>query len=98
MVAANGITQFLLSPQTGQMSDRYGRKTFIIAGAIVFAVAKFIFAVGDALWMLYTSRLLEGVAAALIVPPMMAYVAEITTIEERAKGNSLLAARCHLGL
>jgi len=31
MVAANGITQFLLSPQTGQMSDRYGRKTFIIA-------------------------------------------------------------------
>jgi len=97
LVAAYGITQFLLSPQTGQMSDRYGRKTFIIAGAVVFAAAKFIFAIGDALWMLYTSRLLEGVAAALIVPPMMAYVADITTMEERAKGNSLLAAAMSFG-
>lgn len=97
LVAAYGITQFLLSPITGQQSDRYGRKVFIVAGVIVFAVAKFIFAIGDALWMLYTSRLLEGVAAALIIPPMMAYVADITTAEERAKGNSLLGAAMSFG-
>ncbi|WDZ54929.1 MFS transporter [Paenibacillus polymyxa] len=97
LVAAYGITQFLLSPLTGQLSDRYGRKAFILVGVIVFAVAKFIFAVGDELWMLYTSRLLEGMAAALIVPPMMAYVADITTTEERAKGNSLLAAAMSFG-
>ncbi|EHS56338.1 multidrug-efflux transporter [Paenibacillus sp. Aloe-11] len=96
-MAAYGMTQFLLSPMTRQLSDRYGRKTFIIAGVIIFAVAKLIFAIGDALWMLYVSRLLEGVAAALIVPPMMAYVADITTTEERAKGNSLLAAAMSLG-
>ncbi|QDY83649.1 MFS transporter [Paenibacillus polymyxa] len=97
LVAAYGITQFLLSPMTGQLSDRYGRKVFIVVGVIVFAVAKFMFAVGDELWMLYTSRLLEGVAAALIIPPMMAYVADITTTEERAKGNSLLAAAMSFG-
>ncbi|WP_082067212.1 MFS transporter [Paenibacillus terrae] len=97
LVAAYGMTQFLLSPMTGQLSDRYGRKAFIIVGVIVFAVAKLIFAIGDELWMLYTSRLLEGVAAALIVPPMMAYVADITTTEERAKGNSLLAAAMSFG-
>ncbi|GIP24361.1 MFS transporter [Paenibacillus sp. J22TS3] len=97
LVAAYGVTQFLLSPITGQQSDRYGRKVFIVTGVIVFAAAKFIFAVGDALWMLYISRLLEGVAAALIVPPMMAYVADITTTEERARGNSLLAAAMSFG-
>lgn len=97
LVAAYGMTQFLLSPLTGQLSDRYGRKAFIVVGVIVFAVAKFIFAIGDELWMLYTSRLLEGMAAALIVPPMMAYVADITTTEERAKGNSLLAAAMSFG-
>lgn len=97
LVAAYGLTQFLLSPITGQLSDRYGRKTFIIAGVIVFAAAKFIFAIGNALWMLYTSRLLEGVAAALIIPTMMACVADITTTEERAKGNSLLAAAMSFG-
>lgn len=97
LVAAYGITQFLLSPITGQLSDRYGRKVFIVVGVIIFAVAKFMFAIGDELWMLYTSRLLEGVAAALIIPPMMAYVADITTTEERAKGNSLLAAAMSFG-
>ncbi|MGX4585895.1 MFS transporter [Paenibacillus chitinolyticus] len=97
LVAAYGITQFLLSPITGQQSDRYGRKVFIVAGGVIFAAAKFIFAVGDTLWMLYTSRLLEGVAAAMIVPPMMAYVADITTTDERAKGNSLLAAAMSFG-
>ncbi|MGN8227866.1 MFS transporter [Paenibacillus polymyxa] len=97
LVAAYGVTQFLLSPMTGQLSDRYGRKAFIVVGGIVFAVAKFIFAIGDELWMLYTSRLLEGMAAALIIPPMMAYVADITTTEERAKGNSLLAAAMSFG-
>ncbi|MBU9705430.1 MFS transporter [Paenibacillus sp. AK121] len=97
LVAAYGITQFLLSPMTGQLSDRYGRKVFIVAGVIVFAVAKLIFAIGDELSMLYTSRLLEGVAAALIIPPMMAYVADITTTEERGKGNSLLAAAMSFG-
>lgn len=97
LVAAYGITQFLLSPITGQLSDRYGRKVFIVVGVIIFAVAKFMFAIGDELWMLYTSRLLEGVAAALIIPPMLAYVADITTTEERAKGNSLLAAAMSFG-
>ncbi|MEK3951091.1 MFS transporter [Paenibacillus sp. FSL H7-0703] len=97
LVAAYGVTQFLLSPMTGQLSDRYGRKAFIVVGGIIFAVAKFIFAIGDELWMLYTSRLLEGMAAALIIPPMMAYVADITTTEERAKGNSLLAAAMSFG-
>ncbi|KJB87169.1 multidrug transporter [Paenibacillus sp. E194] len=97
LVAAYGITQFLLSPLTGSLSDRYGRKTFILAGLVIFSAAKLLFAVGDALWMLYASRLLEGVSAALIVPPMMAYVADITTTDERARGNSLLAAAMSFG-
>jgi len=97
LVAAYGITQFLLSPLTGSLSDRYGRKTFILAGLVIFSAAKLLFAVDDALWMLYASRLLEGVSAALIVPPMMAYVADITTTDERARGNSLLAAAMSFG-
>lgn len=98
LVTAYGITQFLLSPLTGSLSDRYGRKTFILAVLVIFSAAKLLFAVGDALWMLYASRMLEGVAAALIVPPMMAYVADITTTDERAKGNSMLVLVMTFGL
>lgn len=97
LVAAYGITQFVLSPITGKLSDQYGRKSLIVAGVAVFALAKIIFAIGSELWMLYCSRLLEGVAAALLVPPMMAYVADMTTTEERAQGNGLLGAAMSLG-
>ncbi|MCM3269596.1 MFS transporter [Paenibacillus elgii] len=97
LVAAYGITQFVLSPITGKLSDQYGRKLLIVAGVAIFALAKIIFAIGSELWMLYGSRLLEGVAAALLVPPMMAYVADMTTTEERAKGNGLLGAAMSLG-
>lgn len=97
LVAAYGITQLFLSPVTGQLSDRYGRKKFIVAGVVIYAGAKLMFALGDALWMLYASRLLEGAAAALILPPIMAYVADITTTEERARGNGLLGAAMSLG-
>ncbi|MGO0060547.1 MFS transporter [Brevibacillus fluminis] len=66
LVAAYGITQFLLSPLTGQLADhRYGKKAFIDGGGIVYAVAKCLFAAQQGvltLWMLYASRLLEGVA------------------------------------
>lgn len=96
LVAASGITQFVLSPITGKLSDQYGRKLLIVTRVAVFALAKIIFAIGSELWMLYGSRLLEGVAAALLVPPMMAYVADMTTTEERAKGNGLLGAAMSL--
>ncbi|SDG14599.1 hypothetical protein SAMN04488689_11071 [Paenibacillus sp. cl6col] len=57
LVAAYGITQFLLSPLTGSLSDRYGRKTFILAGLVIFNAAKLLFALGDVLWMLYAKSI-----------------------------------------
>jgi DHA1 family multidrug resistance protein-like MFS transporter len=52
---------------------------------------------GTEMWMLYVSRLLGGLSAAAMIPPMMAYVADITTEEKRGKGLGMLGAAMSLG-
>jgi MFS transporter, DHA1 family, multidrug resistance protein len=97
LVAAFGLTQFLFSPLAGELSDKYGRRLVIIAGIGAFAVSQLIFALGTEMWMLYVSRLLGGMSAAFMIPPMLAYVADITTEDKRGKGMGLLGAAMSLG-
>lgn len=97
LVAAFGLTQFLFSPIAGELSDKYGRKLMIVSGLGVFAVSQWIFGAADQMWMLYLSRLLGGIGASFMIPPMMAYVADITTEEKRGKGLGLLGAAMSLG-
>lgn len=97
LVAVFAITQFLFSPIAGETSDKYGRKIPMVIGLIAFTFSQLIFAVGTELWMLYGSRLLGGFSAAFLVPPMMAYVADITSEEGRGKGMGLLGASMSLG-
>lgn len=97
LVAVFAVTQFIFSPIAGEISDKRGRRFPIIFGLILFTVSQLIFAVGTEMWMLYVSRLLGGVGAAFMVPPMMAYVADITSEKERGKGMGLLGACMSLG-
>ncbi|WP_235074788.1 MFS transporter [Paenibacillus alvei] len=73
LVAAYGITQFLLSPLTGSLSDRYGRKTFILAGPVIFNAAKLLFALGDALWMLYAKSITSKYAMLFMLVRVMTF-------------------------
>ncbi|MDN5708957.1 MAG: MFS transporter, partial [Planococcus sp. (in: firmicutes)] len=45
----------------------------------------------------YLARFFSGVGGAFLIPPMMAFVADITTYEERGKGMGLLGASMSLG-
>ena len=49
------------------------------------------------LWMLYVCRFFTGVGSAFIVPPVMAYVADITTKAERGKAMGWIGAAISLG-
>jgi MFS transporter, DHA1 family, multidrug resistance protein len=98
LVAAFGLTQFLFSPIAGELSDKYGRKLLIVTGIGLFTVSQVLFGIAEHMWMLYVSRLLGGMSAALMTPPMMAYVADITTEEKRGKGLGMLMASMTLGV
>ncbi|WP_163538073.1 MFS transporter [Gracilibacillus sp. YIM 98692] len=97
LVAAMGLTQFFVSPIGGKLSDKYGRKKILIIGLSLLTVSQLLFAVGIELWMLYLSRLIGGMGVGLIVPANMAYVADVTSKEDRGKGMGYLGAALSFG-
>ncbi|MCM3782681.1 MFS transporter [Neobacillus mesonae] len=97
LVAAFSLTQLLFSPIAGRMSDRFGRKKIIIIGMIIFAVSELMFGLSNTALFLFAARLLGGIGAALIMPAVMAYTADVTSGEERAKGMGYINAAITTG-
>ncbi|SFK74746.1 MFS transporter, DHA1 family, multidrug resistance protein [Paenibacillus sp. 1_12] len=97
MIAAFGLTQFIFSPIAGEWSDKYGRKIMIVSGMGLFTISNLVFAMADQIWLLYLSRLIGGIGAAAMIPSMMAYIADVTSVEKRGKGLGLLGAAMSLG-
>ncbi|MDW0115887.1 MFS transporter [Sporosarcina thermotolerans] len=97
LIAIFSFAQFIFSPISGSLSDRHGRKKIIIFGLIIYGLAQLAFSMSTHLWMLFAARFFSGLGAAFIVPPMMAFVADITTLERRGRGMGLLGASMSLG-
>ncbi|WP_332649565.1 MFS transporter [Lysinibacillus sp. 54212] len=97
LIASFALAQFLLSPVAGDLSDRHGRKIFIIGGLILYGLAQILFGIATEVWVLFLARFLAGAGAAFIMPPIMAFVADITTYEERGKGMGMIGAAMSLG-
>jgi MFS transporter, DHA1 family, multidrug resistance protein len=98
MIAIFAGAQLFCSPIAGKWTDQYGRRKMIISGLIGLTLSMFIFYGTDSIWWLYFSRVVGGIGAALLVPAIFAYVADITTMAQRAKGNSLVSAAMSLGI
>ncbi|MET0961150.1 MAG: MFS transporter [Psychrobacillus psychrotolerans] len=98
MISIFAGAQLVMSPIAGKWADKYGRRIMIIAGLSGLALSMFVFYFSDSIGVLYVSRAIGGVGAALLVPAIFAYVADITTMEQRAKGNSLISAAMSLGI
>lgn len=98
MIAVFAAAQFLFSPIAGKWADQYGRRKMIIYGLLGLTISMFVFYASDGIWILYLSRVIGGVGAAMLVPAIFAYIADITTYEQRAKGTSLVSAAMSLGI
>lgn len=97
IIAVIAFAQFIFSPIAGNLSDRLGRKNLIIFGLLVNGLSQIGFGLSTELWMLFVCRFFTGVGSAFIVPPVMAYVADITTNAERGKAMGLIGASISLG-
>jgi DHA1 family multidrug resistance protein-like MFS transporter len=98
MIAIFAGAQLIMSPIAGKWADKYGRRVMIIAGLSGLALSMFVFYFSDSVVVLYVSRVIGGVGAALLIPAIFAYIADITTMDQRAKGNSLISAAMSLGI
>ncbi|WP_080837966.1 MFS transporter [Cohnella massiliensis] len=97
LVATFSLTQFLFSPLAGRMADSFGRKRMIVIGMLVFAFSEALFGMASSPVLLFVSRMLGGISAAMIMPAVMAYAADITTNEQRAAGMGYINAAITTG-
>lgn len=98
MIALFAGAQLIFSPIAGKWADQYGRRKMIIYGLIGLTISMFVFYGFNSIWWLYVSRVIGGIGAALLIPAIFAYIADITTVGQRAKGNSLISAAMSLGI
>lgn len=92
------FVQFIASPLVGRWSDKIGRKPMLVWGLLIFALAEFVFALAQHLWVFDLSRVVDGLSAAMFVPTSMALAADITTEGQRAKVIGWLSAAFSGGL
>lgn len=97
MISAFAFAMLLVSPIAGIWVDTIGRKKMIVFGLFLFSISELLFAIGNQVWVLFLSRILGGISDALIMPAVIAFIADSTSLEERAKVMGYQAAAISLG-
>ena len=90
------LVQFISAPIVGRLSDRYGRKPILAITMIGSALSYAMLIVADTTEMLVFARAFGGLNAGNLAIAF-AYVADITTEDNRARGLGLLGAAFGLG-
>ncbi|MBI3911535.1 MAG: MFS transporter, partial [Armatimonadetes bacterium] len=88
--------QFVFAPLWGRLSDRVGRRPVLLISITGSSLSYLLFALAPNLATLFLARALAGVMAANI-GTAQAYVADVTSPENRARGMGLIGAAFGLG-
>ncbi|MBE0551978.1 MAG: MFS transporter [Ignavibacterium sp.] len=95
-IAIYSFVQFLFNPVLGKLSDKYGRKPVIVVCLFLNAIGYIVFAFTHSYLMLLVSRVIAGIGGSSI-GVAQAYIADVTTRENRSKGMGLIGAAFGLG-
>jgi MFS transporter, DHA1 family, multidrug resistance protein len=97
LMAVYSLMQLIFAPFWGKLSDRIGRKPIMMMGIAGLSLSFFMQAMATELWMLFAARIVGGMLSSANMPTAMAYVADITTPENRGKGMGIIGAAVGLG-
>lgn len=96
IVGAYSFAQFFFTPLLGRLSDRVGRRPVLMFSVFCSGLAFLGLGFANSLWLLLAARLFDG-ATGGNVSTAQAYIADVTTLENRAKGMGLIGAGFGLG-
>jgi len=90
------VMQFIFSPILGGLSDRYGRRPVLLLSLAALTLDFLLMGLAHALFVFFIARMLSGIFAATH-STANAYIADISSPEERARRFGLLGAAMGIG-
>lgn len=98
MMSLYSLMQFLFAPMWGRLSDRIGRKPVLLIGIGGYFLAFILQGLSQDLFQFTLSRTLAGILSSATLPTAMAYIVDITPLEDRSKGVGLMGAAMGVGM
>ncbi len=96
VISAYSFVQFIFNPIFGRISDKRGRKPVIIFCLLLNALGYLLFSITNSFFLLLLSRIIAGVGGSSI-SVAQAYIADVTTPENRSKGMGIIGSAFGLG-
>src|SRR5881398_202752 len=96
LFASYSLFRSVFAPVLGRLSDKYGRRPVLLVSILGTCAGFLILGFATTLWMLFLGRIIDGISGGNI-STAQAYIADVTTEENRAKGMGLIGAAFGLG-
>jgi MFS family permease len=99
ITAAFSLSRGLLQPVVGNLSDRWGRKGFLVAGLFIYGLVGLLIPHATSVFQLVLIRLFQGVGSAMIIPVAMAYASFLSPPGQEGRYMSVIniAIFCGIG-
>lgn len=96
LTASYALAQFISSPILGNLSDKFGRKPILVFSKMGTILAYIMLAFSNSYFLILLSRLIDGFTGGNI-PAARAYISDVTTKEDRARGMAIIGIAFGLG-
>jgi DHA1 family tetracycline resistance protein-like MFS transporter len=96
LISSYALCQLIAGPILGKMSDHMGRKPLLIVSQIGTLIGFLILAFAGSLWLVFLSRIIDGLTAGNL-SLAQAYIADVTTHENRAKSFGVIGVAFGIG-
>ena len=96
--ASFSLSRSFLLPLFGRLSDRIGRKPFICLGLFGYTLVSLAFVFSASVRGLIVIRFFQGIASAMVVPVVLAYVGDIAPVNREGRVMGLFNLSMFTGL
>ena len=86
------LVSAVVVPVVGKLSDLYGRKSFYVAGLVIFMLGSVVSGLADSFWVLVAGRAIQGAGMGTLMPLSQTIIGDIIPARQRGKYQGLMGA------